>query len=165
MGGTVKRPGNVTPVATANICYDPEAAKIVMKAAECPIVMHGQDVTHFVRMTPAHTKRLQQANTKVTRFLNEIQSFYSGHYSGEEPATSGFPIHDMNVVAYVLDPSLYTTRKLHVDVETGGEFARGQMIADFRQSSPYTPQVDVCLEVDAEGVMEQFLERVTQPVE
>jgi purine nucleosidase len=164
MGGTIKLPGNVTPVATANIAYDPEAAKIVMKSAGCPIIMHGQDVTHFVRVTPAHAERLKAADTKVTRFLGEIQAFYGGHYAREEPVSNGFPIHDMNVVAYVLDPSLYTTQKLFLDVETAGAITRAQIVADFRQGSPDTPQVDVCLEVDAEGVMDLFLERVTRSV-
>ena len=77
--------------------------------------------------------------------------------------SDAFPIHDILVIAYLLHPSLFTTQKLYVDVETGGAISRGQTMGDFRNRSPFTPQMDACLGIDAESVLDLFLDRVTQP--
>ena len=50
MGGVVANPGNMTPVAEANIYHDPHAADIVM-AAGWPLVLVGLDVTHKTVLT------------------------------------------------------------------------------------------------------------------
>jgi purine nucleosidase len=163
MGGALTVPGNVGPLSTANIAHDPEAAKIVFHSG-IPIVMVGQDVTRFARLTPSHKEKMHSANTKVTRFLERITQYYAGYYYEREPSiiTLGHPIHDMLVTAYLLQPSLFETERLYVTVETQGEVTRGQTVADWREFSPYKTQMDVCMKADNEALFEFFLDRITQ---
>jgi purine nucleosidase len=46
MGGAVRCPGNITPVAEANFYHDPHAAQIVMQA-QWPIYLAPLDVCHY----------------------------------------------------------------------------------------------------------------------
>lgn len=163
MGGAITVPGNVGPLSTANITLDPEAARLAFHGGY-PIVMVGQDVTRYARLTPEHNARMRVANTKVTRFLDEVTRFYGDYYFSREPSLreQGHPIHDMLVVAYLLDPSLFTTEKLYVTVETEGAITRGQTVADWREFSPFAPQMDVCMDVDNDALFDLYLSTITR---
>ena len=52
MGGAVSVPGNVSPVATANLHEDPDAAAMVYRSG-APIVQVGLDVCNQVTISPA----------------------------------------------------------------------------------------------------------------
>ena len=166
MGGALTVPGNVGPLSTANVTLDPEAARIAFHGGY-PIVMVGQDVTRFARLTPEHTAQIRAAGTKVTRFLDDVTRFYGDYYFSREPSLKelGHPIHDMLVVAYLLDPSLFTTEKLYVTVETEGAITRGQTVADRREFSPFEPQMDVCVDVDNDALFDLYLSIITQKIE
>ena len=165
MGGALDVPGNVGPLSTANITLDPEAARLAFHGGY-PIVMVGQDVTRFARLSSAHKERLRAAGTTVTRFLDDITRFYAQYYFEREPSLRevGHPVHDMLVVAYLLDPSLFTTEKLYVTVETEGAVTRGQTVADRREFAPRPPQMDVSMKVDKDALFELYLDIVTQEV-
>jgi purine nucleosidase len=163
MGGALTVPGNVGPLSTANITLDAEAAKIAFHAGH-PITMVGQDVTRLARLTPQHKEIMRKANTKVTRFLEDVTSYYADYYTQREPSLQdqGHPIHDMLVVAYLLQPALFRTEELYVTVETEGEVTRGQTVADWREFSPYEPQMNVCMEADNEALFDLYLDRITR---
>ena len=59
MGGTFHAPGNVSPVAEANIAGDPEAADRVFQAG-FDLTMVGLDVTQKVRLTTDHVAILDK---------------------------------------------------------------------------------------------------------
>jgi uridine nucleosidase len=63
MGGAVACPGNMTPVAEANIYHDPHAADMVM-AAGWPLTIVGLDVTHKTMMT---TQFRRSSSRRITR--------------------------------------------------------------------------------------------------
>ncbi len=163
MGGIITGPGNALPLSTANIYNDAEAAHIVFHAGY-PIVMVGQDVTRWAHLTSEHKRRMRAKDTKVTRFLEAITEFYEEFYVTSDPSLkdTGHPIHDMLVVAYLLQPSLFETEKLYVTVETEGAVTRGQTVPDWRPYSPYAPQMDVCLKVDNEALFALYLDIVTR---
>ena len=162
MGGIISGPGNVRPLSTATIFNDAEAAKIVFHRGY-PIVMVGQDVTRHALLTPAYRERMRVADTPVTRFLDSVTDFYEGFYTDRDPTLKGkgIPIHDMLVIAYSLRPSLFTTERLYVTVETEGRITRGQTVPDWRPFSENQPQMDVCLDVNKEALFELYLEIVT----
>jgi purine nucleosidase len=163
MGGVITGPGNVLPLSTANIYNDAEAAQIVFRGGY-PIVMVGQDVTRSARLTPTHKRQMRAADTEVTRFLEKVTRFYEDFYLSANPGLKdkGHPIHDMLVMAYLLQPTLFKTEKLHVTVETEGLVTRGQTVPDWRSFSPHEPQMDVCLEVDEEALFELYLDIITR---
>jgi inosine-uridine nucleoside N-ribohydrolase len=158
MGGAVATRGNATPVAEANINNDPEAARIVFHAG-WPVTLVGLDVTHKVTMTPADLQHLAAAHTPVTDLITRITPFYLGAYK-RMVGIDGFYVHDPTAVAVAIRPALFETREVYVDVVTDSERTLGQTIADFRNQWKTAPNVRVCLNVDAQGILDLYLERV-----
>ena len=68
MGGAVRVPGNVSPVASANMLNDPDAAAVVYSSG-APIVQAGLDVARPTIITPAHLARIAAADTPAARLL------------------------------------------------------------------------------------------------
>ena len=108
MGGAANVPGNVSPVAEANIHNDPEAAYIVFHAG-WPITMVGLDVTHKTVMTPEYLDELRSVNNPWTDFIYKITPFYLAF--SQRFGSIGFPVHDSSALAYVIDPTLFDTKK------------------------------------------------------
>lgn len=162
MGGVTDGPGNVRPLATANIWNDPEAALIVFHAGFKEIVMVGQDVTRYARVTEERKNQLEEIGTTASRFLLDISDTYDKMYSKFEPNSPGYPLHDMLAVAYLIDPGAFKTEKLHITVETQGHSTRGQTVADKRQTSSMVKQMNLCVEVDVERVFQMFFNRLSR---
>jgi inosine-uridine nucleoside N-ribohydrolase len=158
MGGAVATRGNATPVAEANINNDPEAARTVFHAG-WPVTLVGLDVTHKVTMTPTDLQHLAAAHTPVTDLITRITPFYLGAYK-RMVGIDGFYVHDPTAVAVAIRPALFETREVYVDVVTDSERTLGQTIADFRNQWKTAPNVRVCLNVDAQGILDLYVERV-----
>ena len=129
MGGSIEG-GNVNAAAEANIYGDPEAAQIVFRAGWM-ITMVGCDVGERTRLTHARVSELEQAgpgpqSEGVIRIANFLLD------ESEKVGEEGTPMFDPLAVAVALDPTLVTTEDMHVDVETKGEFTRGETVANRR---------------------------------
>ena len=78
MGGTFHAPGNVSPVAEANIAGDPEAADRVFQAG-FDLTMVGLDVTQKVRLTTDHVAILDKyaapENRPIVDYLKQALHF------------------------------------------------------------------------------------------
>lgn len=125
-GGTF---GNWTPAAEFNIYVDAEAAKVVFESG-IPITMFGLDVTHQALATKEVIDELSLIDNKVAVFVVELLDFFSKTYNkvfGFEAA----PIHDACTIAYLIDPSVFTLKKAHVDIETKGEFTYGMTVVNY----------------------------------
>jgi inosine-uridine nucleoside N-ribohydrolase len=152
MGGAARVPGNVSPVAEANISSDPDAADIVFKAS-WPVVMVGLDVTTAVRMPDDLLQRIADAEPKLGGFIFSISRFYKEFYE-TRGVSGGFYVHDPSAVAYVIDPGLFETEPARVRVDTDG-LGAGQTITalgappDFWTAWHEAPEVRVCRKVDA----------------
>jgi len=159
MGGAATVPGNASPMAEANIYNDPEAARLVFHSG-LPVTMVGLDVTRKTRFTSDYMARLAAAATPVTDFIRAITPHYM-NYQQQRSAVEGFSAPDVLAVAYVLDPSLFRTEKVYVDVEIGDSRASGQTMADWRGLWGQEPNANVCLDVDSERLLDLYLERIT----
>jgi purine nucleosidase len=131
MGGSARAPGNVTPVAEANVWHDPEAAAAVFRAP-WPIVMAGLDVTMGALITPAHRDRLAasgEAGRYLARILQHYGEFYRDSVFGEWVCC----VHDAVAVAAAAGAlEVRLAPLVHVEVDTGDGPGRGQTIADLR---------------------------------
>jgi purine nucleosidase len=124
MGGSISG-GNVNGAAEYNIYQDPEAASIVFNAG-WPITMVGLDVTEKAAIVPGDANRLDQNAGPVSKFAATVARY---QISIGEAGGAG-AVHDALAVGAVVDPTLIRTKFLRVDVETGGEFARGETVAN-----------------------------------
>ncbi|MFD2639990.1 nucleoside hydrolase [Piscibacillus salipiscarius] len=124
-GGTF---GNWTPAAEFNIYVDAEAADVVFKSG-IPICMFGLDVTHQVLATNEEIAKLQNINNNVSEFVVELLHFFTKTYQ-DVFDFEGAPIHDACTIAYLIDPSIFTFKHVHVDIETKGEHSYGMTAVD-----------------------------------
>lgn len=160
MGGSAMGQGNASAVAEANIKNDPEAAKIVFEAP-WPVTMVGLDVTKKSVMTPEYIEKLKSADNNFTDFIGKIVPHYAAFYL-EYENLEGFYVHDSSALAYVIDPTLFTTRKMYVNVETQSPHTAGMTTTDWRFKGPDEPNIDVCVDVDNDRFLKLYMERLSE---
>jgi inosine-uridine nucleoside N-ribohydrolase len=157
MGGAVRTPGNVTPVATANLYNDPEAGAIVYRSG-ATIVQAGLDVGRPTVISEAQRQRIAASDSRPAALLSAISgrmvSFYAEAY-GEE-----LHYNDVPAVAYVTHPDLFGGRALPVAVETAGTLTAGQTVVDWYGRWGMVPNVEVLLEVDAPRLAAVFTDTI-----
>ncbi len=168
MGGTILEPGNVSPVAEANIWNDPHAADDVF-TADWPLTMVGLDVTHRVILPVSLFKKIALHHQHpATDTLHHAVRFYSDFYSGLYPhvaAIHGCFGHDVLAFIYLTNPELFGLAQGRIRVATEG-LAQGQTImqrAPFEEHpqadwGPGTPLTQVCMQVNAEACKRVFEE-------
>ncbi|GLB67245.1 uridine-preferring nucleoside hydrolase UriH [Arthrobacter mangrovi] len=140
--------GNWSAVAEFNIIIDPEAAHIVFNE-KWPVVMVGLDLTHQALATPDVVAQIESVGTGPARFVRELMDFFAQTYKDAQ----GFdypPVHDPCAVAYVIDPTVMTTRRVPVNIELQGMHTLGMTVADFRAPAPADCHTSVAVELDRE---------------
>lgn len=160
MGGAATVPGNVSPVAEANIANDPEAAWIVFHAG-WPLAMVGLDVTLNAIITPDEIREIAAAGHADGAFIEQISRHYGDHYA-RRSGKVGFPMHDSAAVLYAIDPGYFHTEHWYVDVTTAGDRTFGQTIPDRRGQWGPPPNVNVCIDVDDARFLALYKERLTR---
>lgn len=159
MGGTMLAHGNVSPVAEANIHNDPEAAAIVF-AAPWHVVMIGLDVTYATVMEREYMSEIEAVHNPYTELLTRIVPLYQKYHDEHHGMKGGMHTHDPSAIAYLLEPSLFTTVQHRVRVETQG-YAAGQVIADRTGKHYDGPITEICVGVNAPRLLELYKERLT----
>ncbi|QQO10222.1 nucleoside hydrolase [Breznakiella homolactica] len=144
MGGAVEG-GNVTPRAEFNIYADPDAAAIVFSAG-VPIVMAGLDVTKKALMFEADAAELRRTGRRIPVFAADIFERYFRYY--REQGIEGCYLHDPCSVAYLLDPSLFTSGKMHVSVGTSDGELLGATVCSGPDSAEKQANAEVLLDID-----------------
>jgi uridine nucleosidase len=160
MGGAVSNPGNISPVAEANIYHDPHAADIVM-AAGWPLTLVGLDVTHKTIISTAFQQELFSADNPAVNLIKDILPCYQNFFNEFHGMGGDIYTHDPSAVACAIDPSLFQTRAAPVYVETKGRCA-GQTIADWKRQWGDRPDVNICVDVNSEEVLALIKERLTK---
>ena len=172
MGGSLSG-GNVNGAAEANIYNDPEAAQIVFNAG-WTVTMIGSDVGERTLITRKRLSELQTSRGPESDFVAKLADFYLTR--SEKSGYSGAAMYDPLAVGTVIDPTLVTLKAMHVDVETKGEFTRGETVANRMGSNEnnvlhgdhyeiegaiqLTINARVCLASDADRFVELFITRL-----
>lgn len=123
MGGSAFAPGNVTPLAEANIWNDAHAADIVF-SADWEINMFGLDVTYDIPFAPSFVDELAEANPTLGGFVANASQFYMDFYSQNTPERVCF-FHDAFPLAYMLQPDLFEMTRGNMRIGTS-ELDKGQ---------------------------------------
>jgi len=146
--------GNWTPAAEFNILVDPEAASIVFNSG-IPITMCGLDVTHKAQIYNEEIEQVRNVGGKVAKMVAELLDYFALFH--KKFGFEGSPMHDPCAVAYIIDPSIFTTKACHVDIETKGEFSTGATVADLNDVLKKEKNVDVALDIDREAFIQLVL--------
>jgi inosine-uridine nucleoside N-ribohydrolase len=176
MGGSISG-GNVNASAEANIYNDPEAAQIVFQAG-WPLTMVGLDVGNKTLFTRKELVALGRTHGPANDFIYGVAKFLVE--LSEKFGDTGTPMYDPLAVGVAIDPTLVTAPLMHVDVETRGEFTRGETVANRRNEiernvlhhfpdgdrfvieglDKVVPNAKVCTEVQAERFLQLFVSRI-----
>lgn len=164
MAGTVLEPGNVSPVAEANVWNDPHAADHVFTAG-WKLTMVGLDVTHRVIVPLSLIKQIADKHQHVaTDVLHHAVSFYADFYSGIYPHVAkihGCFGHDVLAFIYLVNPEFFTLESGAIRVATEG-IANGQTMMKrkdiFHPQAGWAdkPPTQVCMQVQAEACNKVF---------
>jgi purine nucleosidase len=176
MGGSISG-GNLNAAAEANIANDPEAAQIVFQAG-WPLTMVGLDVGDKTLLSHKHLERLASSHGPVNDFIYQIAAFLVA--LSEKFGVAGTPMYDPLAVGVAIDSTIVQAPPMHVDVETRGEFTRGETVANrrgaiernvlhhFPDGDRYVidgidkvePNAKVCTGVDADKFLNLFVSRI-----
>ena len=154
MGGAALTWGNVTPVASANIYNDPEAAQIVINSG-APLTQVGLDVSRDFSLSLDHIATLWESQSPMGRALCEMIGYPDRQDDRDEMPewkTEGMHLNDVPCVAYALNPEWFTVRRLPVAVELHGEHTRGQTVVQMTDRWKGEPNVDVLFDIDGAAV-------------
>jgi purine nucleosidase len=172
MGGSITG-GNVNASAEANIYNDPEAAQIVFQAG-WPLTMVGLDVGDKTLFSQKYLDQLHQTHGPINDFIYAV-----GKYLIDLSAkfgSPGTPMYDPLAVGVAIDPSLVKAPEMHIDVETRGDFTRGETVANrhgFNERNvlhgdhysiegvdKVAPNAKVCVEVEADRFLQLYVSRI-----
>lgn len=167
MGGAVRCPGNITPVAEANFFHDPHAAQIVLRA-NWPITLVPLDVCDGGMVPQAALEKICSADKPLAPYIAGSLPFFQKfleQYNIFEKVD--FP--DALAAAYLLEPEIFTVERSRVFVETEGscqgqsvEVPRSQWYQDASEKRTFdadqsTGLMDVLFGVDTDKFNELIL--------
>ncbi|WP_113929323.1 nucleoside hydrolase [Bacillus sp. P14.5] len=139
MGGAFGVPGNITPLAEANIYGDPYAANIVLQLSPKPVYIIPLDVTKYAIFTPQMINELdnyfEQTDDKVGKIIKPLVDYYQKFYKKTYPGLAGSPLHDLLAIWAIQPGSEMKFVKIPVEIEVNLGTALGQSSGDFRDST------------------------------
>ncbi len=160
MGGAYFEVGNITPSAEFNIFVDPEAAEIVFGAGVDLVIM-PLDVTHKALVTRPHVEAFRGLGTEVGHAVAAWTEFFE-RFDKEKYGSQGAPLHDPTVIAYLLEPDMFSGRRINVEVETLSDLTRGMTVADWWGVTDRAPNAFFVGDVDAEAFFALLVERISR---
>ncbi len=158
MGGAYFEVGNITPAAEFNIYVDPEAAEIVFRSG-VPLVVMPLDVTHKALTSREWVEEMRSLGTPVGQAVASWTDFFE-RFDTAKYGSAGAPLHDPCVIAYLLEPALFTGRHINVEIETGSELTLGMTVADWWRVTKREPNAMFMGGVDRDGFYRLLTERL-----
>jgi purine nucleosidase len=160
MGGAHFNGGNITPAAEFNLFADPHAAEVVL-ASGVRLTYVPLDVTHKVLTSEARLAALSALGNATGEWVRAILDSYVQqdilHYG-----LPGGPVHDACVVAYLLQPQLFSGRDVHLLVDSRPGPTFGLSLADWYGSLGNAANVHWLNEGDAQGFFDLLTERLAR---
>jgi len=172
MGGSISG-GNVNAAAEANIYNDPEAAQIVFQAG-WPLTMVGLDVGNKTLLSRKYLDQLGSSHGPVNDFIYAVAKYLVD--LSAKFGSSGTQMYDPLAVGVAIDSTLVKAPAIHVDVETRGDFTRGETVANrqgyvernvlrgdhyvIEDVDYLTPNAKVCIDVEADRFLQLFVSRI-----
>ncbi|MGH1446226.1 MAG: nucleoside hydrolase [Cognatishimia sp.] len=160
MGGAYFEVGNITPAAEFNIYVDPDAADIVFRSGR-PLTVMPLDVTHKALTTKPRVEAMRSLGTPAGTAMAEMLDFFE-RFDVEKYGSDGAPLHDPCVIAYLLQPDLFTGRHVNVQIETQSELTLGMTVADYWGVTDHKPNAMFMQDINADAFFNLLTERLAR---
>ena len=155
MGGAMGL-GNWRPSVEFNIFVDPEAAKIVMNFG-IPLVMAPLNVTHQAQIMKDEIDQIGEIDNPVGKAFYGLLNFFEQYHENPKWGFKGAPLHDPCTIAWLIDPTMFKSAKMNVDVETQGELTRGETVCDYYTLTDKPKNTEVLLSIDREKFIDLIM--------
>jgi len=151
--------GNVTPSAEFNVWADPEAASVVFSAGFRKLTLVPLDATHRALVSRDDCTALGALGTPAGQAAADLigHRIVAHDDSQKMPVAHTTPVHDALCVSFLIDPTIITTRRLHVAVETRGALTVGRTVMDTHFRGGQEPQCDVAFDADAKRFVDLLM--------
>lgn len=157
MGGSYQN-GNVTPAAEFNIFADAEAAHVCFSCG-CPVTMVGLDVTRKVLCYPESVERMAKVNNRASQLFCDLMAHFC-RTQKEIFGWEGGPLHDPVTVAWLIDPTVLTTKPMNARIELRSDASYGRTNCDYFGYLGLPATADVAIDIDVDkfwNIVEQGL--------
>lgn len=148
--------GNITPSAEFNAWSDPEALAMLLECGR-PVTLATLELTGQALVTPARIAALRAAGGGAC--LDAATRIMASVPTSRRFAHQGHPLHDPCAIAWLLDPTLFTSRDVHVHVDCAG-LARGRTVVDRWGRSGATPNARLLDTLDADRFFAMLTDRL-----
>ncbi|MEG0240788.1 MAG: ribonucleoside hydrolase RihC [Bacilli bacterium] len=152
MGGSTGR-GNRGVMSEFNFCADPEAARIVFHSG-LKLTMVPLDAGVRALITKDVSEHIKTLNKTGEMFYSLFKRYRGGSFE------TGLTMYDSYATAYLLQPDIFKTVDVFVDIETQGEYTSGCSVVDLRGFLNKEPNTTVILDTDPEKFNEWFIQSV-----
>ena len=145
-------PGALDARREFNWWFDPEAARIVLRAPWKKVTITPIDISVKTRFTPEMKAAISKAGTPVTQYL-------------EKYSLPGY-MWDEIAGAALIDPSIITGQKqlyMDIDVDHGASYGKTIFWDSKAQVPPYLRLANVQFDIDAEKFYKLYLDLMTRP--
>ncbi|MBT3371427.1 MAG: nucleoside hydrolase [Rhodospirillaceae bacterium] len=150
MGGSSER-GNVTAYAEFNFFVDPHAARLVFLSG-ADLVMLGLNLTRQVPITAARVAQIAAVGTRAAKAAQQMLTVYG---------RGDTAMHDPCVIAYLLQPELFSGHQALVDIEINDAERIGQSVVGDPTEIGITNAL-VLDKIDADGFFDLLCERLAR---
>ncbi|MDR3190048.1 MAG: nucleoside hydrolase [Lactobacillaceae bacterium] len=142
MGGAINTE-NRFPGVEYNFSIDPDAAKIIVNSG-VPVVMITRDLTEQGIISHELVDQMRAVGNAVSTVSADLMENYGDFTNPAEPVV----LNDPEVIAYLIDPSMFSGTDYYVDVETQGQLTRGHLVVDRHQMTGMAPNATLMTKLD-----------------
>jgi purine nucleosidase len=139
-----------------NFWFDPEAARIVLRAPWKKIVCTPTDISLKTHLTPALVKEIEASGTPLARYISRFAMYTPG----------ADVMWDELAAAAWIDPTLITkreTRYMSVDLDHGAGYGNTLTWSDKDKPALPVQPVEIQMELNSEMFYRMFVSLMTAP--
>jgi inosine-uridine nucleoside N-ribohydrolase len=158
MGGAFDTPGNTTPSAEFNWWFDPEAAKMAVRARFAEQLIVGLDVCEKYRFNKKVFDRITAVETPIAKMFKEK---YGPSFEKNPDYTR--LVWDTIAAAVVIDPALIVEEETRwVDVNSDYNLDYGRSLGYHKQGPAGTQKARILLAIDEERFWNLMVDLLTK---